>query len=372
LAVNVQVMLTEKSQMELRLADSTQSYRVNPAEIPRETIIFGQTAGMRQIRERIEGVLDSDTPILIQGEIGTGKELIAKYLHAHSSRCSAPFVKMNCAAIPKKVLESELQSYDGQWSALSSKGRLGMVRMAEGGSLFLDDIGDLDREQQAWLFQMVHQRRSAQTKAQDEQNSRVRFICATNAELKGVTEGRSYSRFSAKVTDFVHVHLLPLRERKADIPELCDFFMQKLSRKFRRSGVQLTLETLALMQQWNWPGNIRELENWIARAIILGNAETIVEELSDQVAKEKASRRRNPQPRDRKTASVEGVSAEARESVLKVLQANGWSRRKAAKELHISYRSLLFQLGSSSVPNRRRSHRSMHSTPPESNERQGG
>lgn len=333
-----------------------QSVRIDPSDIPDEGVIFGQTAGMREIRGKIEWLQEKDFPVLIQGESGTGKELIAKFLHTRSRNCNGPFVKLNCAAIPVKVLESAMLGTENATLAEENKSKSGMLQIADAGSLFLDEIGYLDFGLQAKLLGLIHQYRANRIGGQGEQSSRVRLIFATNVDLKGSAGNRGFNGGFLKPTDLVHLHLLTLRERKEDIPQLCEFFMEKLSKKFGRSAQPLTSATVQLLQQWNWPGNLLELENWIARVVILGSAKTPVEELEKQVEKTNASRRRNLQPRDLKKVSTE-ASAEMREAILRVLQANGWSRRKTAQELNMSYRSLLYQLGDSDVPHRRRSHR---------------
>ena len=335
----------------------TSSLRVDPAELPDERVIFGCSAAMGEIRERIDRVVCTDLPVLIQGESGTGKEVIARYLHARSDRREAPFVKLNCAAVPPSLLESELFGYRKGSFTGAKEDRPGLIEIADGGTLFLDEIGELHRDLQGKLLRLLQDGSFTPIGGSEERTGRVRIICATNINLEKAVESGAFRHDLFYRIDVVPLRLVALRDRKHDIPQLCEYFLRKLARQFGRSAPRLDTATLRLLMQWKWPGNLRELENWIARAIILGDAETPRAELRHRLGAKTA--RSGPQHRTGtlKDVSRKVTSAAVSALILRVLQANRGNRRKTADELHMSYRSLLYKLRDAGVPRRRRSHR---------------
>jgi two-component system response regulator AtoC len=341
-------------------ADLAESFRIDPADLPGEAVIFGSTTVMREVHEKVDCVLNSLMPVLIQGESGTGKEVVARFMHARSNRRDAPFVRVNCASIPINLLEGELLGYEKGAFNGANETKQGMVEIAAGGTLFLDEIGDLDWTLQAKLLQLLQDGHYTRIGGHEELLSNVRVICATNVDLEAAVERRTFRQELLYRIDVISLRLLTLRERREDIPQLCEYFLQKLAGRFRRSVPQLSPGTMNLLKQWNWPGNLRELENWIARIVILGSEETVGAELRRQVALANAVN--NPQPRAGylKEASRQAATAAARTMILEVLQSNRWNRRKTAEDLNMSYRSLLYKLRDAGVPQRRRSHKASH------------
>jgi two-component system response regulator AtoC len=334
-----------------------QSLGVDPAELPGEAVIFGSTLAMRDLRGKIESVLSSDRPVFIEGESGTGKEVVARFLHSRSSRKEAPFVKLNCAAIPANLLERELFGSQNGSFAGAAEDRPGLVEIADGGTLFLNEISEMSLNLQDKLLCLLRDGSSARTDGREKRSGRVRVICATNARLQEAIESGALREDLFCRVDAVFLRVPPLRDRKQDIPQLCEYFLQKLSRQFRRSIPRLSPATLELLGQWDWPGNLRELENWIARAVILGGDEALVVDLKRQLKPFSGSAGRHfrlnslPNETNQETSAVTGAL------ILKALQANRWNRRKAADELKMSYRALLFKLRSVGMPQKRRSHR---------------
>jgi two-component system response regulator AtoC len=337
--------------------DLKQSFQIDPADLPGEAVIFGCTAAMREIRNRIDCVLTSDFPVLIQGESGTGKEVIARFLHTRSNRRDAPFVKLNCAAIPANLLESELFGYEKGSFTGAAEARTGLVEIADGGTLFLDEIGELSWELQGKVLRLLQDGSYTRIGGCEERQGRVRVICATNIDLHNAVETGAFREDLFYRIDIVSLRLSALRDRKNDIPQLCDYFLHKLARQFRRSECQLNPATLHLLKQWNWPGNLRELENWIARAIILGDDEALGAELRRQMELTNALTSLQPRLGPLKEASRRATSSATNAIILKVLQANHWNRRKTAEALNMSYRSLLYKLREVGLPQRRRGHR---------------
>jgi two-component system, NtrC family, response regulator AtoC len=335
----------------------TPSLRVDPAELPDERVIFGSSAAMGEIRERIDRVVRTDLPVLIEGESGTGKEVIARYLHARSDRREAPFVKLNCAAVPPSLLESELFGYRKGSFTGAKEDRPGLIEIADGGTLFLDEIGELHRDLQGKLLQLLQDGSFTPIGGSEERTGRVRIICATNIELEKAVESGAFRQDLFYRIDVVALRLVALRDRKHDIPQLCEYFLRKLTRQFGRSAPRLDTATLRLLMQWKWPGNLRELENWIARAIILGDAEVPRAELRHRLGAKTARNGHPHRVATLKDVSRKATSAAVSALILRVLQANRGNRRKTADELHMSYRSLLYKLRDAGVPRRRRSAR---------------
>ncbi len=332
--------------------DLVQSCRIHPADLPDEAVIFGSTAAMREVHGQIERILHTDLPVLIQGESGTGKEVVAKFLHARSSRCDGPFVKVNCPSIPEKLLEGELFGYEPGSGSAPRQGQRGMVNLASGGTLFLDEIGDLDWTLQTKLLLLLQDGHCSPIEGGMGRPAQVRVICATRGDLEKAMEKRTFREDLFYRIDVINLHLAPLRERREDIPRLCEHFQEKLARRYRRAAPPLTPDALHALKQWHWPGNIRELENWIARAIILGSDPVQGAEVAPRTAPPATDLR--PRNGHLKAASRQASAAATRSVILKVLQANRWNRRKTAEELNLSYRSLLYKLREGGAGQRRK------------------
>jgi two-component system, NtrC family, response regulator AtoC len=337
----------------------TQSFRIDPADLPDESVIFGRTVAMGEIRNRIHRVLGSGHPILIQGESGTGKEVIARFLHSRSDRREAPFVKLNCAAVPASLLESELFGYQKGSFTGAKEDRPGLIEIAGGGTLLLDEIGELHRELQAKLLHLLQDGSFARIGDSKERVANIRVICATNVDLLRAVDSGAFREDLFYRIDVVSLRLPSLRERKDDIPLLCEHFLEKLARQFGRTAPILNPDTVSLLMQWNWPGNLRELENWVARAIILGDADALGMELRRRLGEVGAWESSLPRAGNLKEASRRAATAASSALILRVLQANHWNRRKTAEDLNMSYRSLLYKLREVGIPQRRRSHRGL-------------
>jgi DNA-binding NtrC family response regulator len=342
------------------MATQTNSvYRIDPAELPGEAVIFGSTAAMRAVRSRIDSVLSSEMPVLIQGESGTGKEVLARFLHSCSSRRDAPFVRLNCAVAPSNLLATELFGCEKGFIAGSPDGRHGLIEIAEGGTLFLDEIASMHWDMQGKLLELLQDGSHGPMGTDEKRKSRVRVICATNVDLQGLVSSGAFRQDLFSRINVVCLRLSALRDRKIDIPQLCEYLFQKLSRQFRRSVPQLKPDTLCLLKQWDWPGNLRELENWVARAILLGDEFAEGSEFSRQGAAGSTLNSRAPRlnilkrPPRRTTPAVTGAK------ILKVLRSKRWVRRKTAEKLKMSKHSLLYKLRKAGVPRRRRTHRGL-------------
>src|SRR5579863_3715821 len=241
--------------------------------LPSEEIIFGRSAAMQPIRQMINKVLGTDLPVLIQGENGTGKGLLAQYIHARSKFASGACVKVNCAAIPGSLLESELFGYEKGAFTDAHTSKPGYVELADNGTLFLDEISDLDLSLQAKTLQLLQDGQFSRIGDPHERRVNTRVICATNRKLEHeIAAGRFRQDLFYRI-NVVTINLPPLRERREDIPGLIAYMREEFNRRFKRDAAPLSRETLHVLQNREWPGNIRELENCMARYVILGSEE---------------------------------------------------------------------------------------------------
>ena len=237
--------------------------------------IVGNSAKMRDAIEIMQKISTSTAIALIRGESGTGKELIARAIHYNSPRRSKSFTALNCASIPENLFESELFGYEpGAFTGASAR-RIGLFEATNGGTLFLDEIGDLPQMMQPKLLRVLQDKEIRRLGGKDPIKIDVRIITATNKDLeKELARGnfREDLYYRLKV---VTIELPPLRERKEDIPELSDFFMAKYSREFGRRMKQIEPSAVKALCEYNWPGNIRQLESVIERAVLMSDNETI-------------------------------------------------------------------------------------------------
>jgi DNA-binding NtrC family response regulator len=262
------------------VAEPAQAFRC--LELPSAEDIFGRTPGMREIQNEIDRAMQDDLPILIEGENGTGKEVIGRFLHAHSARKEGPFVKVSCGAVSGRVLEGEVFGYETGSTGNPGESRSGSIEMAAGGTLFVDDIADMDVSLQQRLIRTLKMSRYGRQNGAEDLMVEARFVCATGIDPQGGP--RSQTVHADLLECFGHrVRLLPLRERKEDIPQLCRYLGEKFARNFGRPVPRFSPAVLDALQKWDWPGNIRELENWTARIVIFGTEEAIGLEFSRQL-----------------------------------------------------------------------------------------
>jgi two-component system response regulator AtoC len=302
---------------------------------------------MAVAREKLERVAETTIPVLLQGESGTGKEIFAKLLHAYSNRSKGAWVKVACPAIPHSLIESELFGYEkGAFTGAYTTKR-GRVELAHMGTLFLDEIGDLDMSVQAKLLQMLQDGSFMRVGGQESRKVNTRLVSAASENLREQAENGSFRLDFFFRINAVTIDLPPLRHRAVDLPMLIDYFLNLHSKAFRRNPKPLSREVTRLMQRYDWPGNIRQLENMIRSYILIGNEEALAAELVPSVPVSPA--RLDTEIDLASPVSLKEITRAAtqdleRQIILKVLEANGWSRRKTAKWLNISYRSLLYKL----------------------------
>jgi len=233
--------------------------------------IIGGSASLEAVLEQVERVAPTDSTVIIQGETGTGKELIAHAIHNLSSRCGRPFVRLNCAAIPLDLLESELFGHEkGAFTGAIAQ-KIGRFELADKGTLFLDEIGDIPPALQPKLLRVLQEQEFERLGSTRTHQVNVRLVAATNRDLaEMVNRGQFRSDLYYRLNVFP-VQLPPLRERREDIPALVTHFVERFGRRMGREIEHIPYETMSALSSYQWPGNIRELQNLIERAVILSN-----------------------------------------------------------------------------------------------------
>lgn len=317
---------------------------VDIRQLPPMEVVFGLSSAMAIARDKLERIADTNVPVLLQGENGTGKDILAKLLHARSNRAKSAWVKVTCPAIPHSLIESELFGYEkGAFTGayVTKRGRLEVAHM---GTLFLDEVGSLDIPAQAKLLQVLQDGSFMRVGAQESRRVDTRLICAANGNLRRQTEDGSFRLDFFYRINAVTIDVPPLRQRSTDLPILVDHFMELYSRAYRMSPKPLSREAMRMMLQYNWPGNIRQLENIVRSYVLIGNEEALAADLAPAEPVSLIPTIDLAKPISLKEITKAATLDLERQIILKVLKANGWSRLKTAKWLNISYRSLLYKL----------------------------
>jgi two-component system response regulator AtoC len=312
--------------------------------LPPEEIIFGRSAAMQPIRQLVGKIIGADLPVFIQGENGTGKGLLAQYLHAQSIFSSGSFVKVNCAAIPGTLLESELFGHEKGAFTDAHTSKPGYVEMAERGTLFLDEIADLDASLQAKVLQLLQDGQFSRIGDTKERRANIRVICATNRQLEQeIASGRFRQDLFYRI-NVITIRMPPLRERREDVEALAQYFLHQLSVKFERNPPPFPAEVLEEFTHQEWRGNIRELENLVARYAIMGSLGAVKPQTNLKRFSLPAVKRSADGGVSLKHIAKQAIREMESNVILKVLRETKWNRRKAAEVLNISYRALIYKI----------------------------
>lgn len=285
----------------------------------------------------------SDSNVLILGESGTGKELFAHSIHNASKRGAGPFVKINCAAIPAELLESELFGYEGgAFTGARKEGKIGKFEMANKGSIFLDEIGDMPLQMQVKLLRVLQEREIERVGATKTKKIDVRVIAATNKNLESLVREGEFRKDLYYRLNVMTLSIDPLRSRKEDIEPLADFFIKKLSDEMGRYVKYITPEAMKYLKEYDWPGNIRELENIIERAINLLDSDMVIKPIHIPTKIIQGTYKGNSTGEARVLKDIlENVEKEV---ILQTLKENEGNKQKTAKDLSISRTSLYQKL----------------------------
>jgi two-component system response regulator AtoC len=325
--------------------------------LPPDEIIFGRSGAMISIRQKVQKVLGTDVPILIQGENGTGKGLLARYIHSRSAMSSGAFVKVNCAAIPGALLESELFGYEKGSFTDAHASKPGYVEMAHRGTLFLDEIADLDLSLQAKVLQLLQDGQFSRIGDKQERRAETRVICATNRDLRAEIDAGRFRHDLFYRINVISINLPCLSARREDIGLLAQYFLGQLNARFERSTPPFSQENIESLTSREWRGNIRELENVVARYAILGSLESAEPERPVRRSPAAAYPAGFDGTIPLKRIAKQAVREMEGNLILNALRENKWNRRKAAAALNISYRALIYKIretGLSPKSNRKR------------------
>jgi two-component system response regulator AtoC len=349
------------------------------------TMLFGHSERMAEVQDLIERVADTDVTVLIRGESGTGKELVARALCGSSLRRDKPFVKVNCAALPTELLESELFGFERGAFTGAIQHKPGKFEFANHGTMFLDEIGDMSVALQAKLLQVLQDGEFSRLGGKHDVRVDVRVVAATNKDLEqAVADGQFREDLFFRL-NVVCINMPPLRERREEIPVLSDYFLKKYSVHYNKPYSALSQETMNLLMEYDWPGNIRELENLMKRTVVLASEAPIKKEMTHgiamaahrvqaaiaaqrppralaPVAARAGAAASLPQPpgpltpteiacaaADAGNYSLKDISRTAareaeRELILRMLQQTRWNRKETAEILGISYKALLYKI----------------------------
>ncbi|HEY0566219.1 MAG TPA: sigma-54 dependent transcriptional regulator [Terriglobales bacterium] len=316
------------------------------------SVLFGRTLVMRQLRDRVERVAATNVPVLIQGESGTGKDLTAQLIHRLSPMSQGAFVKVNCPAIPVSLIETELFGYEKGAFTGAYTAKRGRVEMAHKGTLFLDEVSELDASVQPKLLQLLQDGTYVRVGGEEQRSVSVRLISASNRNLRDQTEAGGFRLDLLFRINAITIEMPPLRERIEDLPELTQHFLQLYSERFGTECKSVSKHVMNLMKSYDWPGNIRQLENLVRSHVIMGDEEALAAQLVSQPTAENVLTTAVDlaRPIALKEITKRATLDLERQIILKVLHANGWNRKKTARFLQISYRSLLYKLKELGVP----------------------
>ena len=339
-------------------------------------MFWGDTPEMKTIASTIEQVSDSDVTVLILGESGVGKELVARAIHQRSSRKDRPFVKVNCAALPAELLESELFGHEKGAFTGAVTTRIGKFEQADTGTIFLDEIGDMKAALQAKLLHVLQDGQFTKLGSNRPVNVDVRVVAATNRDLEAMMAAGEFREDLYYRLKVIEVNVPPLRERRSEIPHLTKYFIDRYARRYNRPVHELSDELQRLFQSYDWPGNIRELENMIKRVVILQDEQIAVRELSrtprsfgvhaaagasrgaaaesdddggQTDAPDIASAPGAAQPSRLADVAKAAASKAERALIEETLTQTHWHRRRAAEQLGVSYKTLLNKIKESGI-----------------------
>ena len=298
--------------------------------------VVGQSRVMKELFDLIESVAASDANILIQGENGTGKEIIANAIHHHSNRASGPFIKINCASIPKDLIESELFGYKKGAFTGAFSDKIGLLEMAEGGSLLLDEIGEMPPYLQTKLLRVLQEREYRPIGSDRLVTVDFRLICATNIDIDvALREGKLREDLYFRINT-IALRVAPLRERTEDVPLLCNHFLSKFNRRYQKNVRSVSPSAYHLLIRNRWAGNVRELENAIERAVLVcKTGEVTPSDLPESIREENITVQEFSIPPHRTLAEIE------RMAIVQTLQRTNWNKQEAAQILGL-YRPTLY------------------------------
>ncbi|HVR86660.1 MAG TPA: sigma-54 dependent transcriptional regulator [Planctomycetota bacterium] len=330
---NALKLSTQQNEIARLRADVSEAY--SPEQL------VGSSPAMDRVRQHIRRAASSEATVLIFGESGTGKELVARALHAAGPRVAGPFVDVNSAALAETLLESELFGHEkGAFTSAVSR-RRGKFEQADGGTIFLDEIGDMPQPTQAKMLRVLQERAFQRVGGDERINVNVRVICATNRNLEDDTRKGTFRKdLFYRINTFV-IEIPALRERVTDIPELARHFLARTNRTEKRQVQDISASAMEALCSHPWPGNIRELQHAIERAVLVCDADEILpEHLPPAVIREQAA----PPPGGESQGLIEAVERMERSMILAAMDRNSWVKARAARALGVTERILAYKM----------------------------
>jgi two-component system, NtrC family, response regulator AtoC len=337
-----------KSRQKKQLTQENQALREYCEQITEDLSFLAASPQMVRIRQQILQIAPVDVPVFVCGESGVGKEVVARMIHLRSKRRNQAFVKVNCAALPGELLESELFGYEQGAFTGAVRAKPGKFEMANKGTIFLDEIAEMSTHLQAKLLHVLQDHQYSRLGGRHLVETDVRVLAATNVDVQEAMKTGKFREDLYYRLNVLSITVPPLRERTAEIPLLFRHFLQKYSEKFGKPVVAPSKLLLDAALNYPWPGNLRELENFVKRYVILEDDEGSLRELVEMCStRQRSSPREEPAPLKEQglKALVRGLKAEAEmEAIADALEKTRWCRKDAAKMLGISYKALLYKM----------------------------
>jgi DNA-binding NtrC family response regulator len=314
--------LIRNASKQIKLAEENENLRQQIVSLENVEDLIGQSEAMKKVLREIESVAQSNSSVVITGESGTGKELVAKAIHSNSSRKFFPLVSVHCGSLSESLLESELFGHEKGSFTGAMYNRKGRFEMADNGTIFLDEIGTISTKMQIDLLRVLETKKFVRVGGNKEISSDFRVICATNRDLKTMVEKSAFREDLYYRLNVVNIYVPALRERTEDIPLLVDYFIKKYCSSMNRSLVSIDSSALKRLEEFDFPGNVRELENMIERAIVVGNGRKIT--LKDLPLESSVA-----------VSSVESLDELEKNHIYQILNKYSWNISRAAKALKV-------------------------------------
>jgi DNA-binding NtrC family response regulator len=334
------------------LGTNQQNYGGEVEDLGDDTFFVAASANMRKLRSQAALVANVDIPVLMLGESGTGKEVMARLIHKLSPRAHRMFLKVNCAAVPADLLESELFGYEAGAFTGANHAKPGKFEVCNKGTILLDEIGEMPPSLQAKLLHVLQDQQFSRLGSRSVVKVDVRILAATNINIPEALAGKRLREDLYYRLNAFTLQIPPLRERKEEIPILLKHFMSQLSEQYARPPLPFSPELLLACANYPWPGNLRELGNFVKRYLVLGDEKLAINELQPRIdgsgAKFDASPPRNPSPESQggglKSLARSAKDEAEAEAIAKALDETNWNRKQAAALLQISYKALLYKI----------------------------
>ncbi len=337
-----------KSRQKKELARENQELRDYCDQITEDLSFLAASPQMVRIRQQLLQIAPVDVPVFICGESGVGKEVVARMIHLRSKRRNQPFVKVNCAALPGELLESELFGFEQGAFTGAIRSKPGKFELANKGTIFLDEIAEMSTHLQAKLLHVLQDHQYSRLGGRHVIDTDVRVLAATNVDVQEAMKSGRFREDLYYRLNVLSINVPPLRERTAEIPLLFRHFLTKYSEKFGKPAHDPSKHLLDAAVNYVWPGNLRELENFVKRYVILEDDEGSLHELVEMsAARQRTSPREEPTQQKEQSlkALVRGLKDEAEmEAIANALEKTRWCRKDAAKMLGISYKALLYKM----------------------------